>query len=155
MSTTSTPKKSPDLQKVADELSHLLADSYVLYTKTQNYHWNVTGQHFYSLHKLFDEQYNELAEAIDVIAERIRALKAPVSASLSNFNKLSSIKEETGSPSAEAMVKQLTKDHEAMVQHIMIMLKNAEKADDQGTMDLLIDRLRVHEKAAWMLRSSL
>lgn len=141
--------------KIADELSHFLADTYVVYLKTQNFHWNVTGPNFAALHKLFEEQYQQLADAVDVIAERIRALGETAPASLSEFQKLTSIKEETGTPSAENMLRKLAKDHEVLVEHANIVFTKAEKAADQATMDLLIERIREHEKTIWMLKSSL
>ncbi|OAI49064.1 DNA starvation/stationary phase protection protein [Gammaproteobacteria bacterium SCGC AG-212-F23] len=154
METTSAAKLQ-QYQKVADELTHLLADSYVLYLKTQNFHWNVTGPLFPSLHLMFESQYKELAEAVDEIAERIRALGSFAPASFSEFSKLSSIKEERKILSAEEMLKTLLKDHEALIGHMESMFKKAESANDQATMDLLIERIRAHEKTAWMLRSSI
>jgi starvation-inducible DNA-binding protein len=142
-------------QKVADELMHLLADTYTLYLKTQGFHWNVTGMHFHSLHLMFEEQYKELAEAVDVIAERIRALKCETPASFHNFLKLTSLKEENGVPATKDMLKQLLRDHEFVSQHAYVIFNKAQKTHDEGTMDLLIERIRAHEKTAWMLRSCL
>lgn len=150
-----TASKTNFNQKIADELAHLLADTYALYIKTQNFHWNVTGPNFPALHKLFDDQYNELAEAVDVIAERIRALGSLAPGSFSEFQKLTSIKDENGNLSADKMIQKLLKDHETLAQHANMIFVKAEKAQDQATMDLLIDRMRAHEKTAWMLRSSL
>ncbi len=147
--------KNPTSQKIADELTHFLADTYMLYLKTQNFHWNVTGPNFYSYHIMFEGQYKELADAIDTIAERIRALGSHTPASFSEFVKLSSMKEEVHTVAAEDMVKILLKDHETIIQHAYIIFTKAEKAQDQGTMDLLIERIRDQEKTAWMLRSSL
>ncbi|MDR3478966.1 MAG: DNA starvation/stationary phase protection protein [Gammaproteobacteria bacterium] len=155
MSTTTSPKSLQHSQKIADELTHLLADTYILYTKTQNFHWNVTGPHFYSLHKMFEEQYKELAEAVDIIAERIRALKAVAPGSQSHFLKLSSIKEENGVPDARDMLKQLAKDHETLAHHATIIFATAAKTHDDATLDVLTERMRSHEKTAWMLRSSI
>lgn len=151
----STATKLQNLHKVADELTHLLADTYSVYLKTQNFHWNVKGPLFPQLHKLFEEQYNELADAVDVIAERIRALNAYAPATFSEFQKLSSIKEDKGTISAHDMIKNLLADHETISEHLLIIFAKAEQADDQGTIDMLTERLRAHEKTAWMLRSSL
>lgn len=147
--------KSKLSQKVADELTHVLADTYTLYLKTQNYHWNVTGPYFPQLHALFEEQYTELAEAVDVIAERIRALDALAPASFSEFQKLTSLDEGDNLVAWETMVEHLLHDHETIAHHLLIVFSKAEKANDQGTIDMLTERLRAHEKAAWMLRSSL
>jgi starvation-inducible DNA-binding protein len=147
--------KNNHSQKVADELAHFLADTYALYLKTQNFHWNVTGPNFHSLHLMFETQYNELAAAVDLIAERIRALRCSVPASFSQFMKLTSLKETTHTLIAKDMLKQLTKDHETIINHAYIILTKAQKAHDEGTMDLLIERIREHEKTAWMLRSCL
>lgn len=144
------------LQQIADELTHLLADTYTLYLKTQNFHWNVTGPFFPQLHKLFEEQYIELADAVDVIAERIRALGGHAPASFSEFQKLSSLKDETNKNiEAMTMVSKLLDDHDTLAHHLLIIFDKAEQADDQGTVDMLTERLRAHEKMAWMLRSSL
>lgn len=155
MSVTSLPSKNNHHQKIADELAHLLADTYTVYIKTQNYHWNVTGPNFHSLHLMFEAQYTELAAAIDVIAERIRSLKCKTPASLSQFQKLTSIKEEHGITASKDMLKILLKDHEIIVNHAYNILTKATKAQDEATMDLLIERIREHEKTAWMLRSCL
>jgi starvation-inducible DNA-binding protein len=152
---TLTQNKNNHAQKIADELMHFLADTYALYLKTQNFHWNVTGANFHSLHKMFEEQYNELAAAVDIIAERIRALKCSVPATFSQFMKLTSLKEVTGMPSAKEMLKHLMKDHETLVQHAYIVMTKAQKAHDEATIDLLIERIREHEKTTWMLRSSI
>jgi len=142
-------------QKIADELTHLLADTYTLYLKTQNFHWNVTGPLFSALHPLFETQYQELADAVDVIAERIRALGSFTPASFSEFQKLSSLKESAGNLSAEQMIKILAKDHETISEQLLIIFQHTEKANDQATIDLLTERMRAHDKTAWMLRSSL
>src|SRR5437879_954535 len=112
-------------QKIADELTHFLADTYILYLKTQNYHWNVQGPAFYSLHKMFEEQYQELAGAIDEIAERIRALGNYTVASFSQYTQLSSLKEERGQLTAENMLEKLIKDHETMSQHALQIIPKA------------------------------
>jgi starvation-inducible DNA-binding protein len=133
----------------------LLADTYALYVKTQNFHWNVTGPMFRALHEMFDEQYNELAKALDEIAERIRALGQIAPGSFSQFSKLTSIDEETGTPAAEEMVRQLVTGHEAVVRTARNAFGTADSAEDQVTQDLLTERMQVHEKQAWMLRSLL
>lgn len=144
-----------DRQSIAKGLSRLLADSYTLYLKTHNYHWNVTGPMFSSLHKLFEEQYMELAEAVDEIAERIRALDEPAPGSYRAFAKLSSIEEEEGHPDAKTMVANLVKAQEAVARTARKAFPTAEKADDEATCDLLTQRMQLHEKNAWMLRSLL
>lgn len=155
MSIATLPSKNNISQKVASELTHLLADTYLLYVKTQNYHWNVTGPNFHSLHLMFEEQYKQLAEAVDAIAERIRALKCVAPATLSQFIKLSSLKEEMGVPSTKDMLKHLMKDHEAVAHLATVITIKAQKSQDEATVDLLIERIREHEKTAWMLRSCL
>ncbi len=152
---TSTHKKTQSSQSIADELTHFLSDTYLLYLKTQNFHWNVTGPNFYSLHSMFENQYKQLADVVDVIAERIRALGCATPASFSHFIKLSSLKEENGVPSPSDMIHQLLKDHEIMSHHAKIIFSAAEKANDQATMDMLIERMTEHDKTAWMLRSLL
>jgi len=142
-------------QAVAASLSKLLADSYVLYLKTHHFHWNVTGPHFTSLHKLFEEQYTELASAVDEIAERIRALGEFAPGSFNQFAKLTSIEEETSVPSAEKMVAQLVLGSEEVVRTARHMMKMTEAAGDAPTVDLLTRRMHEHEKNAWMLRSFL
>ena len=142
-------------QKIADELKHFLADTYALYLKTQNFHWNVQGPDFFSLHKMFEEQYLELAAAIDEIAERIRALGSATPASFSQFAQLTSIEEIKSPIKAKDMIEKLLKDHEVMAQNALEMIPKAQKAHDEGTADLLIQRSKVHDKFAWMLKSLL
>lgn len=144
-----------DLGAIAAGLSHLLADTYTLYLKTHNFHWNVTGPMFQTLHLMFETQYNELALAVDLIAERIRALGFPAPGSYSAYAKLSSIKEETSVPSAKAMIKQLVEGQEAVVRTARKVFPVAEKVSDEPTCDLLTQRMQQHEKTAWMLRSLL
>jgi starvation-inducible DNA-binding protein len=144
-----------DRAEIADGLSRLLADTYTLYLKTHNFHWNVTGPMFNTLHLMFEGQYNELALAVDLVAERIRALGHPAPGSYAQFGKLSSVKEETGVPSASEMVRQLVEAQETVARTARQVFPVAEKAADQATMDLLTQRLQVHEKTAWMLRSLL
>lgn len=150
-----SPIKDKQLQKVADLLAHFLADTYALYLKTQNFHWNVRGPYFYSLHKMFEEQYVELSQAVDEIAERIRALGCLAPASFGQFAQLTSIKDEKGDQTAEQMVQKLAKDHGILMQSAMDIIPKAQHAHDEGTADLLIQRLKVHEKTIWMLQSSL
>jgi starvation-inducible DNA-binding protein len=140
---------------IADGLSKVLADTYTLYLKTHNYHWNVTGPMFQTLHLMFEGQYNELALAVDLVAERIRALGIPAPGTYADFARLSSIKEEPGVPAAQEMIKKLVQGHEAVVRTSRSVFPVAEKSSDQPTMDLLTQRMQVHEKTAWMLRSLL
>ena len=142
-----------DRKAVADGLSRLLADSYTLYLKTHNFHWNVTGPMFNTLHLMFEEHYNELALAVDAVAERIRALGHPAPGSYGRYAALTSIPEEDGVPAAEDMVRQLVSGHEAVVRTARAIFPLAEKAADEATADLLTQRLQIHEKTAWMLRS--
>jgi len=152
---TLSSTKTNHSQKIADELAHFLADTYVLYLKTQNFHWNVTGPQFPSLHLLFEKQYQELAEATDEIAERIRALGCFAPASFAAFSKLTSLKEAPNNLSAEDMLRKLYKDHETIAHYLQSMMAKVQKAQDEATFDLLVERLRSHEKMAWMLKSSL
>ena len=140
---------------IAKGLSHLLADSYTLYLKTHNFHWNVTGPMFNTLHLMFEAQYNELALAVDLIAERIRALGFPAPGSYREFLKLSTIPEATGVPAAEDMIRQLVEGQESIVRTARSIFPVVEDARDEPTADLLTQRMQVHEKTAWMLRSLL
>jgi starvation-inducible DNA-binding protein len=142
-----------DRKAIADGLSRLLADSYTLYLKTHNYHWNVTGPMFNTLHLMFEQQYTELAMAVDLIAERIRALGFPAPGSYKAYAALTSIEEETGTPNAEEMIRQLVKGQEAVVRTARAVFPAAEAANDEPTADLLTQRMQIHEKNAWMLRS--
>ncbi len=142
-------------KEIADGLARLLADSYTLYLKTHNFHWNVTGPMFNTLHLMFEGQYTELATAVDEIAERIRALGHPAPGSYQQFAKLSKVSEETGTPAAEEMIKQLVEAHETVARTAREVFPTAEAASDEPTADLLTQRLQVHEKTAWMLRSLL
>ena len=144
-----------DRKEIAAGLSHLLADTYTLYVKTHNFHWNVTGSLFNTLHQMFEQQYTELATAVDEIAERIRALGFPAPGSYTQFGGLTSIKEETGVPSAEEMIAQLAKDQEIVVRTAREVFPVADRAHDEPTADLLTQRMQIHEKTAWMLRSML
>ena len=144
-----------DRRRIADGLARLLADNYSLYLKTHNFHWNVKGPMFQTLHVMFMEQYNELWLALDQIAERIRALGFPAPGTNSEFARLTSIEETAGVPEAREMVRLLVQGHEAVARTARKTFPAVEKANDQPTMDLLTQRLQVHEKTAWMLRSLL
>jgi starvation-inducible DNA-binding protein len=144
-----------DRQAIADGLSRLLADTYTLYLKTHNHHWNVTGPMFQTLHLMFETQYNELALAVDAIAERIRSLGAPAPASYRQFAQLSSVPEDDDQPSAEEMIRRLVAGQETVARTARSVFPLVEKAHDEATADLLTQRLQVHEKIAWMLRSML
>ena len=144
-----------DRKTIAEGLSKLLADTYTLYLKTHNFHWNVEGPMFNTLHLMFETQYNELALAVDAIAERIRALGHPAPGSYAAFGKLSTIKEETAVPKAEDMIRQLVAGQEAVARTARAVFPAAEKAGDEPTADLLTQRLQIHEKTAWMLRALL
>ncbi len=144
-----------DRKKIAEGLSKLLADSYTLYLKTHNFHWNVTGPMFSTLHLMFEGQYTELAQAVDLIAERIRALGYPAPGSYKEFAKLSSIKEADGSPSATDMIVQLVEGQEAVTRTARSLFPSVDAASDEATADLLTQRMQLHEKNAWMLRSLL
>lgn len=136
-------------------LCKLLADSYTLYLKTHNFHWNVTGPMFTTLHEMFEKQYLDLADAVDEIAERIRALGETAPGSYAQFTQLTSIKEETSVPKADAMIKQLVEGQETIVRTAREVFKTVEPAHDEPTADLLTRRMDHHEKTAWMLRSLL
>ncbi|WP_212747658.1 Dps family protein [Fodinibius saliphilus] len=164
MSTTTIEKKEMDInigineesrRAIANELSKVLADSYMLYLKTHNYHWNVTGELFHSLHEQFEQQYTELADAIDEIAERIRALGYRAPGTFKEFNELTSIKEEQEEPEALEMVRRLALGNEQVLRTARQALEPAKEAEDEATVDLLTQRLHVHSKTAWMLRSHL
>jgi starvation-inducible DNA-binding protein len=142
-------------QEIAEHLSHLLADSYTLYLKTHNFHWNVTGPHFNTLHTMFETQYAELAIAVDEIAERIRALGVKAPGTYREFASLASIEEANGDESAEDMIRGLVTAQEAVVRTARSAFPVVESAADEPTADLLTQRMQVHEKNAWMLRSML
>ncbi len=142
-------------QQIADGLSRLLADTYTLYLKTHNFHWNVTGPMFQTLHLMFEGQYNELALAVDAIAERIRALGFPAPGTYKEYSQLTSIPEAEGVPSAEDMIRELVEGQEAVVRTARSVFPTADEANDEPTADLLTQRLQIHEKTAWMLRSLL
>ncbi|HKY90434.1 MAG TPA: Dps family protein [Nevskiaceae bacterium] len=140
---------------IADGLSRLLADEYTLYLKTHNFHWNVTGPMFNTLHLMFEQHYNESALAVDTVAERIRALGFPAPGTYSAYAKLSSIEETEGVPDAQEMIRLLVKGHEACAKTARSLFPYADDAQDEPTADLLTQRMQVHEKTAWMLRSLL
>lgn len=142
-------------QELIDALSRLLADSYSLYLKTHNFHWNVKGPMFTTLHTLFETEYSELALAVDEIAERIRAIGAPAPGSYSAFSKLTSIEEATDVPGAIAMLEQLSADQERVAAAAGGVLSAAQKVGDEVSADLAIQRMQVHEKNTWMLRAHL
>jgi starvation-inducible DNA-binding protein len=144
-----------DRVEITEGLSRLLADSYTLYLKTHNYHWNVTGPMFQTLHLMFETQYNELALAVDLIAERIRALGAPAPATYREFLALSSVPEDDDTPDATEMIQRLVIGQETVARTARSVFPIVEKAHDEPTADLLTQRLQIHEKTAWMLRSLL
>jgi starvation-inducible DNA-binding protein len=147
--------KEDDRQAIVEGLSRLLADSYSLYLKTHNFHWNVTGPMFQTLHLMFEQHYNELALAVDLIAERIRALGAFAPGSYKAFAELSSVPDATEVPAAKDMIKELVQAHETVIRTARGVFPVVEKASDEASADLLTQRLQVHEKTAWMLRSLL
>ena len=147
--------KENDRKLIAEGLSRLLADTYTLYLKTHYFHWNVTGPMFNTLHLMFETQYNELALAVDLVAERIRSLDVYAPGTYRDFAKLSSIKESMSVPNAEDMIKELVAGHEAVCRTARSVFPAADAASDEATADLLTQRLQLHEKTAWMLRSLL
>ena len=153
MSTIDIGIKEKDRIKISEGLKRLLADSYTLYLQSHNFHWNVTGPQFRELHLMFEEHYTELATAVDEVAERIRTLGVPAPGTYKSFAKLSSIKEVEGVPSANEMVEILTQGHQQVVKTCREVLAIAQKADDESTAALVSDRMRIHEKTAWMLRA--
>ena len=144
-----------DREQIANGLSHLLADTYTLYLKTHNFHWNVKGPMFQTLHTMFETQYTELATAVDEIAERIRTLGFPAPGTYKAFAELSSIKEEDGVPEATDMIRLLVEGQEACARTAREAFPACEKASDEPSADLLTQRMQAHEKTAWMLRSLL
>ncbi len=147
--------KEQDRKNIAQGLSHLLADTYTLYLKTHYFHWNVTGPMFNTLHLMFETQYTELALAVDLVAERIRSLDVYAPGTYRDFAKLTSIKETESVPKAQEMIKELVAGHEAVCRTARSVFPAAEAASDEATADLLTQRLQLHEKTAWMLRSLL
>ena len=156
MKTTPLPMVAEkDVQRVADALSNVLADTFILYLKTHNFHWNVTGPMFGTLHRMFEEQYNELWLAVDAIAERIRSLGFIAPGSYGEFTKLTYLRDEPAATNASEMIAELLRDHETTARSARSALAVARTAVDAPTEDLLTQRLAAHEKAAWMLRSLL
>ena len=151
----SVPKATKQERQVIEALSNLLADSYTLYLKTHNYHWNVSGPMFTTLHTLFETQYTELALAVDEIAERIRSIGAPAPGSYAQFSELTKLKEAIGVPPAIEMVEQLVHDQVLVTQSARKVVAASERAGDQASADLGVRRIQIHEKNAWMLRSHL
>ena len=140
---------------IANELSKLLADTYTLYLKTQNFHWNVTGQLFQQLHSMFEQQYTELALAVDIIAERIRSLGFQAPASYREFSKLTSISDAEGPLNSREMIHQLIEGHETISRTTRSAFMSIDRLHDEASIDLFTERMRTHEKMAWMLRSLL
>ena len=153
MSTIDIGISQQDRELVADQLKYLLADSYTLYLQTHNFHWNVTGPMFTQLHQMFEQHYTELAIAVDDIAERIRSLDVAAPGTYKAFSDLSSIDEVDGVPAANEMITLSTKAHEQVVRTCRTALAIAQQADDESSVALISDRMRIHEKTAWMLRA--
>jgi starvation-inducible DNA-binding protein len=147
--------KPNGLEKVGGVLGGVLADTYLLYLKTQNFHWNATGKNFGELHLMFEKQYQDLAEAVDELAERLRAIGQFAPVSFAQFRKLSKIEEETTVPEGMAMVRMLADDNEHVVRRMRKVLEISEDVGDSETGDILIRRMQYHAKQAWMLRSYL
>ena len=150
---TKNPAPAFNQGPIADGLSRVLADTYSVYLKTQNFHWNVKGPHFHTLHAMFEQQYTELAMAIDEIAERIRAIGSPAPGTFSDFARLTKVSEPQGTPTADQMISMLIEDQGIIVQTAKDVFPLAQEANDEPTTDLLIRRMQIHEKTAWMLRS--
>ncbi len=153
--TIDTSLDSTDRKRIAAELSRLLADSYTLYLKSHNYHWNVTGPMFQTLHLMFEQHYNELALAVDEIAERIRSLGHPAPATFGEFTALTSISEDETVPAALDMVRNLVDGHQTVTATARAVVAAADDGTDVATADLATRRIDIHEKTAWMLRSLL
>lgn len=150
---TSTTLELPTAKQIAADLSTFLADTYLLYVKSQNFHWNVTDPRFHSLHEFFEDQYEELAEATDLIAERIRAVGEKSPGAMQEFLDLSRLKESEKNLSGNEMLTTLLNDHGSIIQWLRNAIDQSIKWGDQGTADLFIERLRVHEKTAWMIKA--
>lgn len=148
-------KQALQNEKLTQYLTNFLAESYILMLKTQNYHWNVTGLHFHSLHEMFQEQYEDLFEAVDEIAERIRAIGAPSPGTFKEFQSLSKVDSEDVKKKDTEMIKSLAQDHHHVVETGKKVIAEAQKVSDDATMDLAIKRIQTHEKYIWMLESSL
>jgi starvation-inducible DNA-binding protein len=143
------------MSTLTESLKNALADSYVLYLKTQNYHWNVTGQSFNSLHTMFETQYNDLFAAIDLLAERIRALGEKAPGTFASYSKMATITEGNENSSAQEMVKELAQDQQKIVKTLEKVLSESQKCNDDVTAGIITDRIEIHQKNAWMLNSSL
>lgn len=143
------------IDKITSKLAHFLADTFVLYVKTLNFHWNMTGAEFFMYHKLLEKQYEDLAHATDEIAERIRMLGKQAPATMASFLKLASLKEGSAGLSQEQMIQDLAETHEAMVEQCHALIQFTEEAQDQGSADLITEQIRFHAKQAWLLRSHL
>ena len=154
MTEIDTGISADDRALVGEELKKLLADTYALYLQTQNFHWNVTGPHFRQLHLMFEEQYGQLADAVDGIAERLRSLDLPAPATFKAFAETKSIEDEEGVPSSSEMVSILAENHQKVIKTARNVLAVASSVSDEATADMATDRLDEHEKAAWMLRAS-
>jgi len=142
-------------KEISDGLAKVLADTYLLYLKTHGYHWNVRGPHFQQLHALFEEQYREMWDAVDEIAERIRALGHDAPGSYQSMAKLASVEEREDVPKAGEMLADLVKGNEAVLKTVRAVMPSAQDGGDEASFDLMVERLSAHEKAAWMLRSHL
>lgn len=153
--TSNAVLEKSSIHQIAQALATLQADSYLLYVKTQNFHWNVTDHRFFTLHQFFEGQYEELAENIDVIAERIRALGEKSLGSMREYLEFTRLEESKSTLSANDMLKALLHDHESIIQWLRSAIEQAGKLGDEGTADLFINRLRAHEKTAWMIRAHL
>jgi starvation-inducible DNA-binding protein len=154
MMTASGNQRTKNDQMV-EQLNRILADTYVLYVKTQNFHWNITDARFYALHKFLEEQYQELAEATDLIAEHIRSLNAPAPGSMQQFLALKTLEEDTNIQDGDVILLKLYRDHKTLAASIQQSILFADEHKDAATSDMLVGRLRAHNKVAWMLRSHL
>lgn len=146
--------ETADRTEIADGLSDLLANTYTLYTQTQGYHWNVTGPNFPALHQLLEDQYIELQGAVDTVAERVRAVGGKAPGSFADFLERTSVKDNKGATAPTQMIKDLIEGHETIVRTARPLVEIAEKADDVASADLVTERIRAHEKTAWMLRAT-
>jgi starvation-inducible DNA-binding protein len=143
------------IDKITKQLSHFLSDTFVLYVKTLNFHWNMVGTEFFMYHKLLEKQYEDMAKAIDEIAERIRMLGRIAPGTMADFLKLSSLKEGSSKLGQKQMIKELVESHENLVEECHELIQFTESVNDQGTSDLVIEQIRFHAKQAWLLRSHL
>ena len=146
--------EAADREEIADGMSNLLSDTYTLYVQTQGYHWNVTGPNFPALHQMLEDQYIELQAAVDTLAERVRAVGAKSPGSFAEFLERATVKDNKGATSASQMVKDLIEGHETIIRTARPVAEVAEKADDVASADLVTERIRAHEKTAWMLRAT-